>query len=437
VKARFGLSARMSAVILAGVIALAALAHLREAHERMLAASQTFVIAVAGQLRAADRLISDHALSAAAVATTFGAPGLDVQLESVAPPPPPREWSHGADVRAAVLERSDVFRDGRIAIHFPLDRGRPPEPRIELTLARASGDFLVARTTTNALQSSRHAVSMSTLLAALAVAVAMLLFTRGALRHLRPFARAAESVGDGTPVTPLPENEGPREIRELAGAFNTMQRRIQTQLAERSLMLAAVSHDLRTFLTRFALRAEYIGAPEQRRKADADIAEMTALLDNLLAYARDTGRDEPFTRIDIATLLASLVADAEDLGHRVTYDGPAHLALRGRPVDLKRALGNVIDNAVRYGGCADVRLRSTEVGVRVVVADRGPGIPPEHRARVLAPFERLDGSRSRSTGGTGLGLAIAHTVIVRHGGTLTFADRPGGGLEVHVDLPVS
>jgi signal transduction histidine kinase len=216
-----------------------------------------------------------------------------------------------------------------------------------------------------------------------------------------------------------------------------MQRRIRDQLEERTLMLAAVSHDLRTFLTRFGLRADYIADPDQRSRANADIAEMTTLLDDLLAFARESRRDEAVQRIDVATLLESLVADAEDLGHVATYSGPAHLPMQGRAVALKRALSNLIDNALRYGGRADVELRASGDRIAIVVGDRGPGIPERERERMLRPFERLEGSRSRGTGGSGLGLAIAHAVVTGHGGSLTLGDRPGGGLEVRLDLPAA
>jgi signal transduction histidine kinase len=426
----------MNAVIVAGVVALAAIMHLLAAHERTLAASESFVISVAERLAAIDRLLTDHPMPAGDVAAAFGAPGFEVRLERAPPRPPPREWSHGAEIRGMVQERADLFRDDRMTVYFPHDRGRPPEPRVELALARDAGGFLVARASSSALQSSFHALSTSTLLAVFAIAVAMLAMARGALRHLAPFARAAEALGAGADAPGLPEQRGPREIRELAVAFNAMQHRIRTQRAERAVMLAAVSHDLRTFLTRFALRADFITDPEQHRKAEGDIAEMTTLLENLIAYARDAEGEEPVARIDVATLIVSLVSDAEDLGHCATYEGPAHLSMRARPVALKRALANLIDNAVRYGGRADVQLSLSEARIRIVVADRGPGIPPDARERLLAPFERLDASRSRDTGGSGLGLTIAHTVIGRHGGTLTFADRAGGGLEVRLDLPV-
>ncbi len=248
------------------------------------------------------------------------------------------------------------------------------------------------------------------------------------------FAAAAERLGTDVEAPPLAES-GASEIRQAARAFNQMQERIRRFIDDRTLMLAAISHDLRTSLTRLKLRTEFIDDVEQREKALADLDEMQAMLDSTLSFARDDSADEAGTRVDLAALLQSLCDDLADGGAPVRYEGPDRITLECRPAALRRAFTNLIDNAVAYGGEATVTLVDGGDSVRVSVADRGPGVPEAERERVFSPFFRLEGSRSRDTGGTGLGLAIARSVVRGHGGDVRLAERPGGGLLVEATLP--
>jgi signal transduction histidine kinase len=253
-------------------------------------------------------------------------------------------------------------------------------------------------------------------------------------RPLRRFAEAADRLGVDVGAPPLPVT-GAREIRKASRAFNRMQERLRRFVDDRTLMLAAISHDLRTALTRLKLRAEFIPDEEQRDKAVADLDEMQAMLEATLSFARDDAEREPRTKVDLAALLRSLCDDLADSGQPVRYEGPDRLAVECRPAALKRVFANLIDNAVRYGGEALVSLGGAGDGVEVTIADRGPGIPEEMREQVFAPFFRLETSRSRETGGSGLGLAVARTIVHGHGGDITLEDRPGGGLQVRVSLP--
>lgn len=255
-------------------------------------------------------------------------------------------------------------------------------------------------------------------------------------RPLRRFTEAADRLGLDVRATPLPEH-GSRELRRATRAFNRMQERLRRFVDDRTLMLAAISHDLRTMLTRLRLRAEFIEDDEQQRKALADLDEMQSMLDATLSFARDDAAEEARTRFDIASLLQSLCDDLADTGQAVTYDGPDRLTFEGRPTALRRAFGNLIDNAVRYGHEAKVGLIGHDDRVEVTVSDRGPGIPAEMREKVFTPFFRLEGSRSRETGGTGLGLAVVRAIARRHGGDVTLGDAHGGGLLARVVLPVS
>jgi signal transduction histidine kinase len=163
---------------------------------------------------------------------------------------------------------------------------------------------------------------------------------------------------------------------------------------------------------------------------------MEAMITATLSFARDASRAEAERPLDLASLLASLSDDAADAGRRAAYEGPGHLTVTGRPIALKRAFGNLIDNAIEYGGGADVTLAADEKGITVTVDDQGPGIPEAELERVFDAFHRLEPSRSRETGGVGLGLAVVRTVIRGHGGDVTLANRAEGGLRARVTLPL-
>ena len=272
-------------------------------------------------------------------------------------------------------------------------------------------------------------------LAALLVAVALVWGAHRMTSPLRRFAEATDRLGLDTGPPPLPE-QGPRELRQATRAFNRMTARIRRLVDDRTLLLGAVSHDLRTMLTRFRLRIEFIEDEEQREKAASDLSEMQTMLDATLAFARDEAADEHPVSVDLAALLRGLVADLADTGRTVSFDGPDELCLPGRPVALRRLFENVLDNAVRYGGEASASLKGVHGRAEVLIDDRGPGVPEDLRERVFDPFFRLDASRSRDTGGSGLGLAVVRAIVQRHDGAIRLEDSPFGGLRVRIVLPV-
>lgn len=257
---------------------------------------------------------------------------------------------------------------------------------------------------------------------------------RRATRPLSMLAAAAERFGRDGDASPLDE-DGPREVQAAAVAFNRMQERLKTMLAERTQMLAALSHDLRTPLTRLRLRAELIEDPEQVAKTLADLDDIKAMLDSTLSFAHDEARMEPVAAIDLAALAQTVCDEAEDAGGAVSYAGPDHLPFHGRPQILKRALANLVGNAVKYAGQARLSLQDQGAAVEITVDDDGPGIPGSELTKVFTPFYRLEGSRSRQTGGVGLGLTVVRTAAGQHGGTAALANRPGGGLRAIMRLP--
>jgi signal transduction histidine kinase len=289
-------------------------------------------------------------------------------------------------------------------------------------------NFVAPLDAVESLWAPRFVLSMAVL--AVLTTVMLVLALRRVARPFATFARAAERLGVDVSAPPLAET-GPREVRSAAHAFNVMQNRLRRFVEDRTQMLAAISHDLRTPITRMRLRAEFVEDDEEREKMLADLAEMEAMISATLAFARDDAAQEPRRMVDIAAMLQGLADDHREAG----YDGPDHLLLQAKPTALKRALSNLVDNAIKYGGCAEIRLSQADGRVVAEICDNGPGIPPEEREKVFQPFYRLERSRSRDTGGTGLGLAIARTAIRGQGGDVVMDARPQGGLVARVTLP--
>jgi signal transduction histidine kinase len=272
------------------------------------------------------------------------------------------------------------------------------------------------------------------------------LLTVWAVRRLtapvRTLAEAADALGRDVNAPPLPEG-GPTEVARAAAAFNTMADRIRRFVSDRTFLLTAIGHDLRTPITRLKLRCEFIDDDDLRTRFMADLDELEAMVSATLAFGRDTARAEPETPLDLAALLRTVVDDAADgrpaAAERIAFvaSGDGHVTIRGRPIALKRTFSNLVGNAIAYGGSATVTLGVPDGGeVAVTVEDEGPGIPAEQFERVFEPFLRLETSRSRETGGTGLGLPIARNIVRAHGGEITLSNRAVGGLCARVVLPV-
>lgn len=279
-----------------------------------------------------------------------------------------------------------------------------------------------------------HSTLFSTSLMGLGVVLLSVLIAHWLTRPIRAIAAAASGLTPDRPVTKVPET-GPREVRDLAAAFNDMQARIADLVARRTQALGAVSHDLRTPLTRLKLRLEDLPASDLQRAATADIDEMEQMVEATLAYLRGEDTSEPTRRLDLGALLGSIVNDARDAGRNADLDATANLIVAARRISLKRAISNLVSNALRFGTEVMVRATSHDGNIHIAIDDNGPGIPEDQLATVLEPFVRLEHSRNRETGGVGLGLTIARSNIEAHGGTLTLANRPEGGLRALVILP--
>jgi signal transduction histidine kinase len=269
----------------------------------------------------------------------------------------------------------------------------------------------------------------------LVLAVCAWFAVRLVTRPLAELAAAADDLGPDLKAQKLAE-EGPTEVAHAARAFNAMQQRIGGYMSERVEILAAISHDLQTPITRMRLRTEMMDDEHDRTKFRQDLDAMNSLVREGVTYARTLhGATEPPLRMDADALLESMQADYEDAGKTVHLEGKAGAPIVGRPNAMRRIVMNLIDNALIFGSDVRVRVQPGDGQLAIAVVDNGPGIPPNELDAVLKPFYRVESSRNRSTGGTGLGLAIAHQLAMAMGAELKLQNRPEGGLEARLTMP--
>lgn len=356
-------------------------------------------------------------------------PSLRIDIVSEAPPPSAvpapsmladlpghirERLGQGAEVRTTALPLLERFA---FDLHVRLSSGR----WLHLRGAAPQGVFALPW---NLL------FNLGLMLVAVVFLVAMA--ARSTVRPLTELARAAHGFGRDLHSPPVPET-GPSEVREAARAFNAMQTQIRQGIEERERFLAAVSHDIKTPLTRMRLRTEMMADQRLRARFQHDLDDMLQLLDGALDFLRGKSVGEPMQPVDLVALVESLVEDYQDMG-AVTLQAPDALQWPCRPKALKRALTNLIDNALKYGGGAHVVLAPATGGVEILVQDEGPGLAPDELTKVFEPFYRVEHSRSRETGGAGLGLAIVRQIAHSHGGEVELCNRSTGGLQARMFL---
>lgn len=314
-------------------------------------------------------------------------------------------------------------------------RWRPRRVEARISIPLSDGTWLNASSQLRTPRVNWSWPWLVSLAASAAITLAIVaLVVRRITRPMRALAAAAERIGRGEAVRiDLPQ--GPAEIHTTIEAFNAMEARLSRFVQDRTRMVAAISHDLRTPITSLRLRAEFIEDEELKQAMVRTLDEMQAMTEATLAFAREEAGGEPTREVDLAALIDGIVEDHRALGGDVSYDGPERLVWRCRPASLKRAVSNLVDNAVRYGGSAQVSLTSAGPEASITVEDSGPGIPESRLKEVFEPFVRLETSRSRDTGGVGLGLSIARSIVRAHGGELTLTNRTEGGLRATVTLP--
>jgi signal transduction histidine kinase len=329
--------------------------------------------------------------------------------------------------------RIDIRRGGRLKTG-----ALPGRHAMKLSVRLADGEVLVLRR--RAPEVARQFFGRVSLAAAALLGVTLLMLALAVRQTTRPVSLLAREVarfGDDLDAKALPLR-GPRELRELSAAFNALQARIRGLMDERTRVLAAIAHDLRTYLTRLTLRTEFIADEAQRAKAGTDLAEMSQLLDDTLLFARqDAGRGDGARPVDLRRALEALVAVRLEMGQTVTLTPEAAGEAWASPLALRRMIDNLIDNAARYGGRVTLDARPLGRRVEIMVLDDGPGLPPEALETITAPFERGETSRNRRTGGAGLGLSIVQALAKGQDGRLVLANRPEGGLAATITLPAS
>jgi len=288
------------------------------------------------------------------------------------------------------------------------------------------------------IESTSSIWSLRFLLSLGVMTVAVIVVSGLAVYHingpLRTFAGAARRLGTNINTPPLPV-KGPLEVRGAITAFNDMQERLKRLISDRRQMLAAVSHDLRTPITLLRLRTEFVENDSEREKMLATLTDMEEMVESILRFVRDDAAHEEVQSVDLVALINAICDDLSDLGQKAAFSGPDKLIYPCRPIVFKRALTNLIENAVKFGGSASVRMRDTGENVEIGVEDEGPGMPETQLEAVFDPFYRIEPSRSRDTGGVGLGLSVARSIVDAHGGQIVLANRPTGGLQVMVELP--
>jgi len=317
-----------------------------------------------------------------------------------------------------------------------MQHGNPTMRRFDVRLKDGQWLRIVGTNEVAAPPALSNDLIVQLLITLLIVAAVVMIAVREATRPLQQLATAADTLGSDLDAPPLAET-GPTETRRAAQAFNRMQARIKHLIDERARALAAVSHDLRTPLTRLRLRAELVDDEKLREQMAADLDAMAAMIDATLDYLRGLQDAEVARPIDMNALLQSLADDAAVLGKAIRVDGMALAPFTGRLSALRRAVQNLIDNAIKYGHSAHILIDDTVSTLRVTVEDEGYGIAPDELPRVTEPYYRPDASRSRETGGVGLGLSIVKDIVLLHGGELVLSNRPQGGLSAAIVLPRS
>lgn len=380
---------------------------------------------------------------------SLDSPLLRVTLGAKPDVPSPHEDEVGVDaIRESLEQRFGALGHERLHVtrqrhgHFGapsfwqrLLHGFPGEDSLLVALRLNDGDWATFDLT---MPSPPTLWNPHSLLSALVMIAAILVLGKWAAgwisAPLAAFTRAADRLGRDVQAPPLSE-EGPDEVRHAAMAFNEMQGRIRRFVDDRTRMLAAISHDLRSPITRLRLRAEMLPADATSERMLADLAEMEAMVSSTLDFARGESDDEAAQAIDLAATLEAVCDNASDMGLPAEFDWPGRLVCTCRPLAMKRALANLVENAARYGGRAFVQARRAGREVVVIIEDQGPGIPEAQQETVFTPFFRLEGSRNRKTGGIGLGLTVARTIIRAHGGDVRLENRSEGGLKVTVAIP--
>ena len=386
--------------------------------------------AMQDQIQNATEMLRDH-LEEARIQMTEAQRRVDLARAELARQRDPDER------QAAIDELRDAERDAADARREMARLGRDIQSRVVRLQMNLPGGTQVMQVTAKPTIAPFNYARFLTVFALFAVIVLTggWYLTSRVTAPLALFSDAAERLGRNVDGPPLPE-DGPEEVRQAAAAFNRMQGRVKKFVADRTTMLAAISHDLRTPITRMRLRVEFVPDDTDRAKLISDLDEMEAMIAEALAFARNEAETETVVPIDLQDLVEDIASDQQAVGAEVVVHPGTPAIVSGRPSALRRALTNLVRNAIVYGTKADIRVERREDGFAIIVADEGPGIPEDELEHVFTPFFRLEESRNKSSGGVGLGLSVARSTARAHGGDITLANRAEGGLAATLTLPL-
>jgi signal transduction histidine kinase len=360
---------------------------------------------------------------------------------SIAPKPPHDDFISEEESSLAKLvqaaEHGDPSRTVHVRLyeHMGFDQAghREQHSVTEISQSLAPGSWLIASLERPRAPPAPHDMLIAATIGTILTCAAAAWIAGRVSRPLSALAAAADEVARGRNVPRL-DARGPDDLKRAAEAFNAMSDRVQRTLDSHRQLLSAVGHDLRTPISAMRITAEFVGDAEVRDRLTRNLEELQALTEAVLAAAR-AAPGEAMRRVDLAALIESVCADLVDLGDPVEINIEGSAPCLCRPNEIRRAMRNLVENAVRYGGGARVSLQTEDDSLVAIIDDDGPGIPPERLERVFEPFVRLEASRSSSTGGTGLGLTLARTIVREHGGDVTLENRAGGGLRAKLSLP--
>lgn len=385
--------------------------------------------AIQDQIRDAERELREHMTEAREQIREAMARVREAQREAARETDPEARAAALEVVRDAQADADEAARELERLSRQTADR------MVKVSMALPTGDLMVQVTARPIHPQFNYARFFAVFAISATVILGLGLWAaRSVTAPLSLFGAAAERLGRNVDAPPLPEN-GPEEVRKAAAAFNGMQARIKRFIADRTTMLAAISHDLRTPLTRMRLRVEFVTDDEDRAKLIADLDEMEAMIAEALAFARNEAETEAPVAVDLQVLAERIAADQVAVGALVAVAPGPEALIPGRPSALKRALTNLVRNAVLYGGSARISVETRAEGFAIHVDDDGPGLDEADLERVFTPFLRLEESRNKASGGVGLGLSVARSTARAHGGDITLANRPEGGLRATLFLP--
>lgn len=392
-----------------------------------------------GQMQAAQRVADLIRLMSAltpetqqAVASQFHDPMLRIYVPKSASPTHRSKEHYNPRIKIFRTTLHELLADQALA-NLVISETEPQKLSVNVQLH--GGTTLLMEANLNNLGEEEPSLFIHQLVVLFVISAFSYVAVNWVSRPLQALADAAEELGHDIHIAPLDEDGGPIEVIRATRAFNSMQARLIKQIQDRTRLLAAISHDLKTPITRLRLRTELLDDTSIRQRFQKDLDDMESMVMVTLEFMRGVDQQESVQPVDMMALLESIQADAQEMDAQVEIHGSIDAPYQGKPSALKRCIGNLVDNALKYGHRANLIVEDSDDRCLIRIRDTGGGIPDQHLESVMEPYYRIESSRNRDTGGTGLGLSIAQDIALMHGGQLSLNNLPSGGLEAVLVLP--